>query len=70
MAMPSSGVEPARDILAGSDYAGSRGGQEEGERWGGKGSMADGTGPGERKLRGPHSWRSGRRMWDSWQRGQ
>ena len=30
MAVPSSGVEPARDILAASDCAGGRGGQESG----------------------------------------
>ena len=50
MAVPSSGVEPPRDILATSDCAGGGG-----RSWGGKGSLADGIGPGERRLRGRHA---------------
>ena len=41
-------------------------GRRRGGRWGEKGSLADGTGPRKRRLRGRHAWRSGRRIWDSW----
>lgn len=35
----------------------------------GKGGLADGTGPGHRRLRGPYSYKSRRRSWHSGRRG-